>query len=104
LGEYLSALAIIYDSTYFLWCRVGIDWKSSSEMYKYEKCTRRTRTNLELALYPVLVFQPVLLFHLLVTLNGLDEFRLDQCGLLIASNQATEVRDDATREKDATGH
>ena len=72
-------------------------------MYKHKKWTRR-RTDLELAFHPLLVFLPVLLFHLLVILNGLDEFRLDQCGLLITGTEPRRLKNEATQENDATQH
>ena len=73
-------------------------------MYKYKKCTRRCRTDFELAFHPLLVFLPVLLFHLLVILDGFDEFRLDQCGLLITGTEPRRSANDATEEDDATQH
>ena len=47
------------------------------------KGARLQPTNLKLTLHPLLVLLPVLLLYLLIILNGLDKFRLDQCGLFI---------------------
>jgi hypothetical protein len=52
-------------------------------MFNY-KCIQWKPTYFKLALHPLLILLPVLLLYLLVVLNGLDEFCLDQCGLLIA--------------------
>jgi hypothetical protein len=60
-------------------------------MYEY-KCVRWRRTNLELAFHPLFVLLPVLLLYLLVILNGLDEFRLDQRGLIDCHAKITKVK------------
>ena len=95
----MSTLVIFDNSTHFFWCCIGLDWKCKHCLrYTNINCVRGRRTNFELAFHPLFVFLPVLLLYLLVGLNGLDEFRLDQRGLFDYHAESHKVRNDAAQK------